>query len=207
MQSHQINSNVSNTSTAASGSSSFLQIVEGPLSKWTNMVQGWQCRWFVLDQTLGLLSYYTSKQKMKLGVRRGCIRLLHANLGLDDEDQNIFTITDLSNEKTFHFLTKDSDERTFWLKHLEECIQLHAKGDAAKAVGPIINRTSGQNFPYKNLGGGDQARTTTNKKLKDPSLTSKSSKKSDTSSDIKSVNSFATSEGQSLRGLPGNSFL
>lgn len=103
----------------------YYQIVEGPLSKWTNMVQGWQCRWFVLDQNLGLLSYYTSKQKMKLGVRRGCIRLLQANLGLDDEDQNIFTITDLSNDKTFHFQTKDSDERNFWLKHLEESIQIH----------------------------------------------------------------------------------
>ena len=33
--------------------------MEGPLSKWTNVVKGWQYRWFVLDETVGLLSYYT----------------------------------------------------------------------------------------------------------------------------------------------------
>lgn len=34
-------------------------LFEGPLSKWTNVVSGWQYRWFVLDQSTGLLSYYT----------------------------------------------------------------------------------------------------------------------------------------------------
>lgn len=33
--------------------------MEGPLSKWTNLVNGWQYRWFVLDISLGVLSYYT----------------------------------------------------------------------------------------------------------------------------------------------------
>ncbi len=35
------------------------RFMEGPLSKWTNVVNGWQYRWFVLDQDAGLLSYYT----------------------------------------------------------------------------------------------------------------------------------------------------
>ena len=34
-------------------------IMEGPLSKWTNVMKGWQYRWFVLDENAGLLSYYT----------------------------------------------------------------------------------------------------------------------------------------------------
>jgi hypothetical protein len=29
------------------------------LSKWTNVMTGWQYRWFVLDDNAGLLSYYT----------------------------------------------------------------------------------------------------------------------------------------------------
>lgn len=33
--------------------------MEGPLSKWTNVMKGWQYRWFVLDDNTGLLSYYT----------------------------------------------------------------------------------------------------------------------------------------------------
>uniref|UniRef100_A0A915ICU7 PH domain-containing protein n=1 Tax=Romanomermis culicivorax TaxID=13658 RepID=A0A915ICU7_ROMCU len=49
--------------------------MEGPLSKWTNVLEGWQYRWFVLDETAGILTYYTSKEKMTKGERRGCVRL------------------------------------------------------------------------------------------------------------------------------------
>ena len=40
------------------------RFMEGPLSKWTNVVNGWQYRWFVLDQTAGLLSYYTVSARL-----------------------------------------------------------------------------------------------------------------------------------------------
>lgn len=33
--------------------------MEGTLSKWTNVMKGWQYRFFVLDENAGLLSYYT----------------------------------------------------------------------------------------------------------------------------------------------------
>ena len=33
--------------------------MEGTLSKWTNVMKGWQIRWFVLDEQAGLFSYYT----------------------------------------------------------------------------------------------------------------------------------------------------
>lgn len=45
--------------------------MEGALSKWTNVMKGWQYRWFVLDEAAGLFSYYTSREKMRKGVRRG----------------------------------------------------------------------------------------------------------------------------------------
>ncbi|CAH8624477.1 unnamed protein product [Heterobilharzia americana] len=67
--------------------------MEGPLSKWTNLVNGWQYRWFVLDISLGVLSYYTSKEKMMRGDRRGCVKLRNAQVGIDDEDDSTFTIT------------------------------------------------------------------------------------------------------------------
>lgn len=34
-------------------------LMQGPLLKWTNMMKGYQQRWFVLDEINGLLSYYT----------------------------------------------------------------------------------------------------------------------------------------------------
>ncbi|XP_059545618.1 oxysterol-binding protein-related protein 9 isoform X8 [Myotis daubentonii] len=98
-------------------------IMEGPLSKWTNVMKGWQYRWFVLDYNAGLLSYYTSKDKMMRGSRRGCVRLRGAVIGIDDEDDSTFTIT--VDQKTFHFQARDADEREKWIHALEETILRH----------------------------------------------------------------------------------
>ena len=38
------------------------------------VMKGWQYRYFVLDDNAGLFSYYTSREKMKKGARRGCVR-------------------------------------------------------------------------------------------------------------------------------------
>ncbi|GCC25515.1 hypothetical protein chiPu_0003925 [Chiloscyllium punctatum] len=97
--------------------------MEGPLSKWTNVMKGWQYRWFVLDYNAGLLSYYTSKDKMMRGSRRGCVRLRGAVIGIDDEDDSTFTVT--VDQKTFHFQARDADEREQWIHALEETILRH----------------------------------------------------------------------------------
>lgn len=99
-------------------------LLEGPLSKWTNVMKGWQFRWFVLEESSGLLSYYTSKEKMMKGVRRGCVRLKGAVIGIDDQDVNTFTIT--VDHKTFHFQAKDGEERERWVRRLEDTILRHA---------------------------------------------------------------------------------
>ena len=36
----------------------FRQKMEGQLSKWTNLMKGWQYRWFVLNSDSGHLEYY-----------------------------------------------------------------------------------------------------------------------------------------------------
>ncbi|XP_031782510.1 oxysterol-binding protein-related protein 9 isoform X3 [Nasonia vitripennis] len=103
--------------------------MEGSLSKWTNVVNGWQYRWFVLDDNAGLLSYYTSKEKMMRGARRGCVRLKGAVIGIDDEDDSTFTITTSSSKddpKTFHFQTRNGEERERWVRALEDTILRHS---------------------------------------------------------------------------------
>ncbi|KAI8509760.1 Oxysterol-binding protein- protein 9 [Branchiostoma belcheri] len=99
--------------------------MEGPLSKWTNVMKGWQYRWFVLDDSTGLLSYYTSKDKMMRGARRGCVRLKGAVIGIDDEDDSTFTIS--CDGKTFHFQARDADEREHWISALEDTITRHSQ--------------------------------------------------------------------------------
>ncbi|PVD23588.1 hypothetical protein C0Q70_16860 [Pomacea canaliculata] len=98
-----------------------MAVMEGPLSKWTNVMKGWQYRWFVLDTSSGILSYYTSKDKMMKGSRRGCVRLKGAIIGIDDEDDSTFTIT--VDQKTFHFQARDSEERERWIDALERAIE------------------------------------------------------------------------------------
>ncbi|XP_076237058.1 oxysterol-binding protein-related protein 9 isoform X4 [Calliopsis andreniformis] len=115
-----------------------MSTMEGSLSKWTNVVNGWQYRWFVLDDNAGLLSYYTSKEKMMRGARRGCVRLRGAIIGIDDEDDSTFTITTSSykdDSKTFHFQARNSEERERWIRALEDTIlrHSHARWDPKKS--------------------------------------------------------------------------
>ncbi|CAD7077365.1 unnamed protein product [Hermetia illucens] len=104
-------------------------MLEGTLNKWTNVMKGWQYRWFVLDENAGLLSYYTSKEKMMKGVRRGCVRLKGAVIGIEDQEDNTFTIT--VDHKTFHFQARDSDEREKWVRRLEDTIRRHVTRNRA----------------------------------------------------------------------------
>ncbi|XP_076440385.1 oxysterol-binding protein-related protein 9-like isoform X2 [Babylonia areolata] len=108
-----------------------MAVTEGPLSKWTNVMKGWQYRWFVLDSISGILSYYTSKEKMVKGTRRGCVRLSGAIIGIDDEDDSTFTIT--VDQKTFHFQARDSDERERWITALERAIEKQLSSASQKS--------------------------------------------------------------------------
>ncbi|NWR14288.1 OSBL9 protein, partial [Emberiza fucata] len=110
-------------------------IMEGPLSKWTNVMKGWQYRWF-------------SKDKMMRGSRRGCVRLRGAVIGIDDEDDSTFTIT--VDQKTFHFQARDADEREKWIHALEDTIlrhtlQLQASSSLSHFSCPTIMKNGRQN--------------------------------------------------------------
>ncbi|VIO96079.1 Oxysterol binding protein, putative [Brugia malayi] len=92
--------------------------MEGPLSKWTNVVHGWQYRWFILRDDA--LHYYTSREKMMKGQQRGCIRLRGAVIGIDGENNSLFTVT--VDGITFHLQGRDESERNSWIRALEAVI-------------------------------------------------------------------------------------
>ncbi|TKR93660.1 hypothetical protein L596_008073 [Steinernema carpocapsae] len=102
--------------------------MEGPLSKWTNVIHGWQYRWFVLGDEV--LSYYTSREKMLRRQQRGCIRLRGAQIGIDGENNSLFTVT--VDGKVFHLQGRDQSERDQWVKALEKVI--HSKCGYYKPV-------------------------------------------------------------------------
>ncbi|KAJ6224125.1 hypothetical protein RDWZM_002670 [Blomia tropicalis] len=98
--------------------------MEGPLSKWTNMMKGYQPRWFALDDVNGLLSYYTSQEKLVKGDRRGCIRLKGCILAIEDEYDTTFTIS--ADGKVFHCKAHNYEDRDKWIRCLEKTIQKHS---------------------------------------------------------------------------------
>lgn len=66
---------------------------------------------------------------MMRGARRGCVRLRGAIIGIDDEDDSTFTITTSSykdDPKTFHFQTRNGEERERWVRALEDTILRHS---------------------------------------------------------------------------------
>ncbi|VDD87610.1 unnamed protein product [Enterobius vermicularis] len=93
---------------------------EGPLSKWTNVVHGWQYRWFVLNDES--VCYYTSQEKMRKNQQRGCIRLKGAAVGINEEDTSLFTLT-ADGKHLFSLMQgRDKNERDEWVHNLEEAI-------------------------------------------------------------------------------------
>lgn len=66
------------------------------------------------------------------GVRRGCVRLKGAVIGIDDEDDSTFTIT--VDHKTFHFQARDAAEREKWVRALEDTILRHANRVSSAAA-------------------------------------------------------------------------
>merc|ERR1719270_621602 len=69
---------------------------EGQLSKFTNVVKGWQYRWFVLEPSAGVLEYYLLEDRN--GRCRASQRMAGAVISPSQEDENTFTINFSSGE-------------------------------------------------------------------------------------------------------------
>lgn len=69
---------------------------------------------------------------MVRGVRRGCVRLKGAMIGIDDEDNLTFTVT--VDSKTFHFQARTRADRELWIRALEDTIQKQLYGYRANQI-------------------------------------------------------------------------
>uniref|UniRef100_A0A182PM30 PH domain-containing protein n=1 Tax=Anopheles epiroticus TaxID=199890 RepID=A0A182PM30_9DIPT len=99
---------------------------------------------------------------MMKGVRRGCVRLKGAIIGIDDQDVNTFTIT--VDHKTFHFQARDAEEREKWVRRLEDSILRHANRSRAlwdqqynNGSGSTSAQSSAMGFTSGGPGGGSSA--------------------------------------------------
>ncbi|XP_058264712.1 oxysterol-binding protein-related protein 10 isoform X2 [Hemibagrus wyckioides] len=88
--------------------------LEGVLSKYTNLIQGWQNRYFVLDEELNQLHYFVNEHG-RSQKPRGTLPLIGASVTVSDEAPHMFVVNSANGEL---FKLRDSSVRT--LKDTDE---------------------------------------------------------------------------------------
>merc|ERR1712062_248207 len=85
--------------------------MEGELWKWTNYWNGWQSRWFILDD--GVLSYFKSYEEVNQGCK-GSISLNVCEIVVNDKEITRFDLN-VSNEQYIYMRANSEKERQQWL--------------------------------------------------------------------------------------------
>ncbi|XP_021507216.1 oxysterol-binding protein-related protein 11 isoform X2 [Meriones unguiculatus] len=117
--------------------SDHMENVYGYLMKYTNLVTGWQYRFFVLNNEAGLLEYFVNEQSRNQKPR-GTLQLAGAVISPSDEDSHTFTVNAASGEQ-YKLRATDAKERQHWVSRLQICTQHHTE-----AIGKMMSHAEGQ---------------------------------------------------------------
>ncbi|XP_077364365.1 oxysterol-binding protein-related protein 10 isoform X1 [Festucalex cinctus] len=98
--------------------------MEGVLSKYTNLIQGWQNRYFVLDPDLGQLLYYVNEQG-RSQKPRGSLPLIGATVTQSDEVPHMFIVNSVNGE-LYKLRASDAKEQQYWVSQLQACARRHS---------------------------------------------------------------------------------
>ncbi|XP_061744976.1 oxysterol-binding protein-related protein 11-like [Nerophis ophidion] len=105
--------------------SDHMENIDGYLMKYTNLVTGWQYRFFVLNNEAGLLEYFVNEQS-RPQKPRGMLPLAGAVISPSDEDSHTFTVNAISGEQ-YKLRAADAKERQHWVSRLQICTQHHTE--------------------------------------------------------------------------------
>ncbi|XP_069504909.1 oxysterol-binding protein-related protein 10 isoform X3 [Ambystoma mexicanum] len=109
------------------------QPLEGVLSKYTNLLQGWQNRYFLLDFESGVLQYFVTEAS-KSQKPRGSLPLAGSCITLGDEVPNMLVVSSASGEM-YKLRATDAKERQFWVAQLQACAKFHT--DSPKVMSQV----------------------------------------------------------------------
>ncbi|KAM7063540.1 oxysterol-binding protein-related protein 10 isoform 2-T3 [Molossus nigricans] len=115
--------------------------LEGVLSKYTNLLQGWQNRYFVLDFEAGILQYFVNEQS-KHQKPRGVLSLSGAIVSLSDEAPHMLVVYSAAGEM-YKLRAADAKEKQLWVTQLRACAKYHMETNSK-----MMNQVEGQ---QKNL--------------------------------------------------------
>ncbi|CAH0381968.1 unnamed protein product [Bemisia tabaci] len=85
--------------------------MEGSLLKWTNYWNGWQPRWFILEN--GILSYYMSLEEVNQG-SKGAVKVSACEIIVSNVDNTRMDLV-IPGEKHLYLKAASSQERQQWL--------------------------------------------------------------------------------------------
>lgn len=88
--------------------------VRGTLSKWTNLLHGWQERYFVLSD--GMLTYYRNSEELSLG-SRGAVRVRLADVKAHEYDDCRFEVR--VGESIWYLRGMSASQRDVWMSAIE----------------------------------------------------------------------------------------
>ncbi|XP_028452720.1 oxysterol-binding protein-related protein 10 isoform X2 [Perca flavescens] len=124
--------------------------LEGVLSKYTNMIQGWQNRYFVLDPELGQLQYFVNEQG-KSQKPRGSLPLIGASVTPSDEAPHMFIVNSVNGE-LYKLKASDAKMQQFWINQLQACARRHS--DSSAKVRKL--KGSDEHLSVERAGGGQE---------------------------------------------------
>ncbi|CAH8573256.1 unnamed protein product [Heterobilharzia americana] len=113
--------------------------IEGQLLKFTNVVKGYQYRWFVIDPDSGRIEYYEKEDHKRSLKPRGGLNLIYASVCPSDEDSQTFVIN-AANGDLLKLKAIDAKERQHWVDRLRAVAEYHS--DKAEQ-NPLIATLSG----------------------------------------------------------------
>ncbi|XP_051577684.1 oxysterol-binding protein-related protein 10-like isoform X1 [Myxocyprinus asiaticus] len=102
--------------------------LEGILNKYTNLLQGWQSRYFVLDPELGQLQYFINEHS-KNQKPRGSLPLIGSSVAPSDEFPFMFTVF-AANGDLFKLRANNASEQQMWMTQLQLCARRHSDSSA-----------------------------------------------------------------------------
>ncbi|XP_050773002.1 oxysterol-binding protein-related protein 11 isoform X1 [Gopherus flavomarginatus] len=128
--------------------SDHMENICGYLMKYTNLVTGWQYRFFVLNNEAGLLEYFVNEQSRNQKPR-GTLQLAGAVISPSDEDSHTFTVNAASGEQ-YKLRATDAKERQHWVSRLQVCTQHHTE-----AIGKNNPPLKSRSFSLASQGSGN----------------------------------------------------
>ncbi|XP_067931574.1 oxysterol-binding protein-related protein 11-like isoform X2 [Watersipora subatra] len=116
--------------------------LSGQLSKYTNVVKGWQFRWFLLNPNHVRLEYYMQEKEEQAKQKpRGGISLVGAIVAPSEDDSVTFTVHP-ANGEVFRLRAESSKWRQIWVSHIMHVIQLATSRRSSTASSTELARGS-----------------------------------------------------------------